>query len=64
MPLKDNALPDYIGPYKVEKQIAVGGMGEIYLVYEAACARKVALKKNSERQAEISHATRALFTGS
>ena len=45
MPLKDNALPDYIGPYKVEKQIAVGGMGEIYLVYEAACARKVALKK-------------------
>jgi serine/threonine-protein kinase len=45
MSVQDNALPEKIGPYQVEKQIAVGGMGEIYLVYDSSCSRKIALKK-------------------
>jgi serine/threonine-protein kinase len=38
-------IPSVIGTYKVEKKIASGGMGEIYLVYDSNCDRHVALKK-------------------
>lgn len=40
-----SCFPSSIGPYRVEKKIASGGMGEIYLVYDPACDRRVALKK-------------------
>lgn len=38
-------IPTKIGNYKVVEKIATGGMGEIYLVYDPTCDRKVALKK-------------------
>ncbi|MCX6990748.1 MAG: hypothetical protein NTX49_06790 [Chlamydiae bacterium] len=31
--------PTHIGPYKVVEKIATGGMGEIYLVYDACSDR-------------------------
>lgn len=33
-----------LGPYKIEKLLGVGGMGEVYLAHDAKLARKVALK--------------------
>ncbi len=35
----------YIGPYEVIKSLARGGMGEVFLVYDTSCQRKIALKK-------------------
>jgi serine/threonine protein kinase len=36
---------DKIGIYKVERLIAKGGMGEVYLAFDPTCERLVALKK-------------------
>ncbi len=38
-------IPKAIGPYKVDRKIATGGMGEIYLVQDTCCDRKMAIKK-------------------
>jgi serine/threonine-protein kinase len=38
-------LPKQIGPYKILKKIASGGMGEVFLAYDPFCKRQVALKK-------------------
>lgn len=35
----------YIGPYEVIKSLGKGGMGEVFLVHDALCQRKIALKK-------------------
>ena len=45
MQTEPQPLPTSIGPYTVERKIASGGMGEIYLVNDLACDRKIALKK-------------------
>lgn len=34
-----------IGPYEVIKSLGKGGMGEVFLVYDSLCERKIALKK-------------------
>jgi serine/threonine-protein kinase len=34
-----------IGPYQVIKSLGRGGMGEVFLVYDQKCQRKIALKK-------------------
>lgn len=33
-----------IGPYKIIRPIAKGGMGEVFLVYDSSCKREIALK--------------------
>ncbi len=38
-------LPDHIGPYKILRKIASGGMGEVFLAQDPFCKRSVALKK-------------------
>lgn len=38
-------LPKQIGPYKILKKIASGGMGEVFLAHDPFCKRQVALKK-------------------
>jgi eukaryotic-like serine/threonine-protein kinase len=38
-------LPKAIGPYKILKKIAAGGMGEVYLAQDPFCKRNIALKK-------------------
>jgi eukaryotic-like serine/threonine-protein kinase len=38
-------LPEYIGPYKILKKIASGGMGEVFLAKDPLCKRHLALKK-------------------
>ncbi len=38
-------LPEYIGPYKILRKIASGGMGEVFLAQDPFCKRSVALKK-------------------
>lgn len=34
-----------IGPYQVLKRIGRGGMGEVFLAYDMACGRRIALKR-------------------
>lgn len=36
---------DFIGPYRILKPIARGGMGEVLLAYDPICDRQVALKR-------------------
>jgi serine/threonine-protein kinase len=38
-------IPVQIGPYKILKKIASGGMGEVFLAQDPFCKRTVALKK-------------------
>lgn len=38
-------LPLYIGPYKIVKKIAAGGMGEVFVAIDPFCQRNLALKK-------------------
>jgi tRNA A-37 threonylcarbamoyl transferase component Bud32 len=37
-------LPQRIGPYRVERELGVGGFGAVYLAYDADLRRRVALK--------------------
>ena len=38
-------LPEYIGPYKILRKIASGGMGEVFLAQDPFCKRNLALKR-------------------
>ncbi len=38
-------LPNAIGPYSIVQSLGKGGMGEVYLAKDPACARKIALKR-------------------
>ena len=38
-------LPKQIGPYRILRKIASGGMGEVFLAQDPLCKRNVALKK-------------------
>ncbi len=40
----DSFVKKYIGPYKLIRTIAKGGMGEVYLAYDPVCNREIALK--------------------
>jgi serine/threonine-protein kinase len=42
---EEQKLPEMIGPYEVLKSLGKGGMGEVFLVYDPSCERKIALKK-------------------
>ena len=44
IPKKEN-VQFTIGPYQVLETIGKGGMGEVYLVYDSVCGRKIALKR-------------------
>lgn len=41
----EQKLPESIGPYQVIKSLGKGGMGEVFLVFDPHCQRKIALKK-------------------
>ncbi len=56
-----------IGPYSIEKQLGVGGMGEVYLAEDSRLGRKVAVKvlpaelaSNPERLARFEQEARAV----
>lgn len=42
--LQSSFIGRELGPYKIEKLLGVGGMGEVYLAHDTKLARKVALK--------------------
>jgi serine/threonine protein kinase len=42
-----------LGPYQVLKNIGQGGMGEVLLVYDTICGRKIALKRIRQDLSEI-----------
>lgn len=42
--IKQSFIGRELGPYKIEKLLGVGGMGEVYLAHDAKLKRQVALK--------------------
>lgn len=42
---EDEPVQFSLGPYQVLKEIAKGGMGEVYLAYDTSCGRRIALKR-------------------
>ena len=42
---KEEVIPSSIGPYKIRRLIAKGGMGEVLLAHDPICEREVALKR-------------------
>ncbi len=45
MEQKDLKQPETIGPYQVQKLIARGGMGEVWLAFDPTFERQIAVKK-------------------
>ena len=43
-PAPPGALPERLGPYRVEKELGAGGFGIVYLAYDPDLKRRVALK--------------------
>ena len=37
--------PEFIGPYQIRESLGRGGMGEVFLAYDPACARLIAVKR-------------------
>ncbi|MBM3198893.1 MAG: serine/threonine protein kinase, partial [Chlamydiae bacterium] len=45
MDIQELSLPGQIGPYKILRKMASGGMGDIFLAEDPLCHRKLALKR-------------------
>jgi len=43
--MESSPLPSHIGPYEIIQSLGKGGMGEVFLVKDPLCERKLALKK-------------------
>ncbi|HEY2867688.1 MAG TPA: serine/threonine-protein kinase, partial [Pyrinomonadaceae bacterium] len=52
----------FLGPYRIEKSIGRGGMGDVYLATDTRLGRMVALKKLPDRYASDPHLLKRLRT--
>ena len=54
---------EYVGPYKIDRLLGKGGMGEVYLAYEESIQREVALKVIKSNASDKESVTRFLNEG-